>query len=121
MDIFAFKDLKVWHKAIDFADKVIRLSDDLDSNRKHFRLIEQLEACSASIAMNIAEGKGRNSKKEYVQFLYIARASTYECVTLLSLFYKRNWISEDKLKDLENDAKEIIKMIKGLINAISEK
>ena len=57
-DIFSFQKLKVWQKSILFAEKVIRLIDELDTNRKHYRLIEQLESASTSVAMNIAEGKG---------------------------------------------------------------
>ena len=54
---FGFEDLAVWEKATVFADQVIDLVEDLDTDRKHFRLIEQLEAASTSIAMNIAEGE----------------------------------------------------------------
>lgn len=59
---FAFEDLMVWQKAVDFAENVIKLIDNWDAPRKHYRLIEQLEAASTSIAMNIAEGKGRYSR-----------------------------------------------------------
>ena len=41
--------------------------ESLQSNRKHYRLVEQLESSATSVAMNIAEGKGRNSKKEFIQ------------------------------------------------------
>jgi len=70
-----FEDLEVWCKAVEFAKGVIELAESVETDRKHFRLIEQLEASSTSIALNIAEGKGRYSKKEFVQFLYIARNS----------------------------------------------
>ena len=56
-NFFSFQDLKVWQKAVDFAEKVIRSIDDFDAPRKHYRLIEQLESASTSVAMNIAEGK----------------------------------------------------------------
>ena len=59
--IFGFKDLKVWQKALDFADEVIELTENLNTKYKHFRLIEQIEGSSASVAQNISEGKGRNS------------------------------------------------------------
>ncbi len=117
---FGFKNLKVWQKAIDFADKVIELSENLNTSGKHYRLIDQIEASSASIAQNIAEGKGRHSQKEFSQFFYIARGSLYETVTLLNLFFKRNWIREDKLDELERDSFEIASMIKGLINSINK-
>ncbi len=65
MKKFAFRELKVRQKALDFANYAISLSENLQAARQHYRLIEQFEAASDSVAMNIAEGKGRNSKKEY--------------------------------------------------------
>ena len=114
----AFKDLHVWQKAIDFANQVISFSDNLNSDNKHYRLIEQLESAAASIAQNIAEGKGRLSKKEFVHYLYIARGSLYETITLLILFEKRNWITKKDLQEMETSAIEIASMLKGLINSI---
>jgi len=80
-----------------------------------------LESAVISIPMNIAEGKGRNSDKEYIHFLYIARGSLYETITLLNIFRNRNWISEDKLNEFERAGYEIASMIKGLINSIYKK
>jgi len=56
---FAFENLEVWQKAVEFANRVINLSEEIKTDRKHYRLIEQLESASTSIALNIAEGKGR--------------------------------------------------------------
>ena len=67
-------------------------SPKLKAESKHYRLIEQLEAAVTSIPMNIAEGKGRESKKEFVHFLHISRGSLYETLTLLEIFQMRNWI-----------------------------
>ena len=117
---YGFKDLTVWIRALEFANKVIELSESLNSNTKHYRLIEQIEAASASVAQNIAEGKGRYSKKEFKQFLYYSRGSLYETITLLNLFALRNWISNEQLVLLEDEANEIGKMINGLINSIKE-
>jgi len=89
-----FKDLKVRQKAIDFADSVIGLTEDRNTPVKHYRLIEQVEASSSSISQNIAEGKGRNSKNEFKQFLYIASGALYETVTLLNIFHKRTKMQE---------------------------
>ena len=83
-------------------------------------MIEQIEAACVSIPSNIAEGKGRESKKEYIRFLYIARGSLYETISLLNVFKNRNWITEDQLKNLETQGMEIVSMLKGLINAISK-
>lgn len=115
---FGFKDLIVWQKSMDFANDVLEVAAIISTERKHFRLIEQIESASTSVPQNIAEGKGRNSQKEFIHFLYIARGSLYETVTLLNIFHRRNWISSETLCSLEKQAYEIASMIKGLINSI---
>jgi len=117
----AYKELLVWQKSIDLATRVIQLVDGLNTDRKHYRLIEQLESSITSVPMNIAEGKGRESKKEFIRFLYVSRGSIYESLTLLEIFHRQSWINSETYQLFENDALEIIKMLKGLINAISEK
>ena len=54
---FGFEDLDVWNRAVDFAVNIIRMAETMEVERKHFRLLEQIEAASTSIAMNLAEGK----------------------------------------------------------------
>jgi four helix bundle protein len=115
---FAFEELKVYQKALDFAVSVIKILDEIDTPRKHFRLIEQLEASSTSVASNISEGKGRYSKKEFKQYLYIARGSLYETVTRLQIFHKLKWLNGRPFKKLYLEAEEINKMLSGLINSI---
>jgi len=117
---FSFEDLEVWQKAIEFASRVIIISEKIQTDRKHFRLIEQLEAASTSIALNIAEGKGRYSKKEFIQFLYIARASLYETISLLIIFHKNGWIDTIQLDEAKTYADEIGKMLSGLISAVKD-
>ncbi|MDD5258649.1 MAG: four helix bundle protein [bacterium] len=117
---FGFEDLNVWQKAIDFGSKVIRLTETLETNRKHYRLVEQLESSATSIAMNIAEGKGRYSKKEFVQYLYIARGSLFETVTLLIIFNTNKWINDKQLEEMKVSANEIGKMLSGLICSIKQ-
>lgn len=58
---FDFKDLLVWQKALNFANEVIAFTENLNTDKKHYRLTEQIEA--ASVSQNIAEGKGRHSSK----------------------------------------------------------
>ena len=117
---FTFEELEVWQKAIDFAKTIIALSDKLDSKNKHYRLIDQLESASTSIALNIAEGKGRYSKKEFIHFLYIAKGSLFETISLLVIFFKNNLITEYQLNELRVSAMEIGKMISGLINFLKQ-
>ena len=116
--LFSFQDLKVWQKAILFAEKVIRTIDKLQTPRKHYRLIEQLESAATSVAMNIAEGKGRQTTKEFIQFLFIARGSLFEVITLLIIFQRLNWIKNEAVVDFQQRAEEITKMINALIKSM---
>jgi four helix bundle protein len=115
---FGFKELLVWQKSMDFVDHVMDIIEKLDEGKRHFRLIDQLESSAASVPMNIAEGKGRNTQKEFAQFLYIARGSLYETITLLNIFSRRKWITEETLNKSEAHAFEIASMLKGLINSL---
>jgi four helix bundle protein len=48
------EDLDVWNKSVEFAIEVINIVEKIDTDRKHYRLLEQIEASSTSIAINIA-------------------------------------------------------------------
>ena len=114
----AYKDLIVWQHSMDFANAVIDLTEKLTSRRKHFRLVEQLESAATSVPMNIAEGKGRHSDREFIRFLYIARGSLYETMTLLALFELRGWITNEDFQTFELQSNQIVKMLHGLIASL---
>jgi four helix bundle protein len=115
---FAFEGLVVYQRALDFSIAVIDAIDQIETPRKHYKLIEQLEASSTSVALNIAEGKGRYSKKEFRQFLYISRGSLYETITMLTIFRRKKWLEESKYNVLYSEAEEISRMFSGLINSL---
>jgi four helix bundle protein len=115
---FGFENLEVWTRSVDFAVKVIELIESLETSRKHYRLLEQIEASSTSIGMNLVDGKGRFSKKEFVQYCYIARGSLYETMTLLEIFRRKKWIDDEDFDALKSEGLQIASMIKGLINSI---
>jgi four helix bundle protein len=114
----AYKELIVWQRSIDFACDIIDLIDTIESNRKHYRLVEQLESACTSIPMNIAEGKGRYSKKEFSHFLMIARGSLYETMTLLEIMKIKQWITNESYEKLEQQSQVIGKMINALNHSI---
>ena len=115
---FSFETLDVWKDAVDFADDCLNITERIFEQRRHYRLVEQMEAACTSIALNIAEGKGRYSKKEFVQFLYIARGSLFETVTLLEIFKKRNWLANNEYTEVRTKALSMGKRISSLINSI---
>jgi four helix bundle protein len=115
---FSFEDLEVWREAVDFADRCLELTGRLESARGRFRLLDQLESAATSPALNIAEGKGRFSKREFIQFLFIARASLFETVTLLEIFRRRKWIGDLEYSGFKRVAVHLGKGISSLVNAV---
>ena len=114
---FPFEKLEVWHLAIDLADFIISLLELFPQN-KHFRLIGQMEAAVSSIAQNIAEGKGRQHKKEFIQFLYVAEGSLFEVVTLTELFKRRGLFRDNEAATIRKQAEVLDRKLHGLINSL---
>ncbi len=77
-----YKDLKVWQKAVQLTKLIYELTSVFPTEEK-FGLTNQIRRASVSIPSNIAEGAGRNSDKEFVQFIAIATGSCYEVETQL--------------------------------------
>jgi len=114
----SYKDLIVWQKSMEFAVSVIEYAENLSCTKRHFRLIEQLEAAVTSIPMNIAEGKGRQTTKDYCHFLTYARGSLYETMTLLEIFKLKGWITSEEFSLLENQSNQIGKIINTILRKL---
>lgn len=71
--VFPFEKPEVWQESIELADFVLGLLEHVPQGR-HLRLVSQMEGAATSIAQNIAEGKGRQHRKEFLQYLSIAKA-----------------------------------------------
>jgi len=115
--IYPFEKLDVWKMAVDFAEKVLEILENIPPN-KHLRLVSQMEAAVTSIALNIAEGKGRHYKKEFIQFLYIAEGSLYETVTLIEVFRRRGLFDEETFAELRTWSENIDRKLNGLRNSL---
>lgn len=84
-----------------------------------FGLTSQMRRCSVSIPSNIAEGWGRFSRKNYIQFLRISRGSLYELETQIIITKELNYINDSE--SLERLIIEISKMLNSLIKKLEEK
>jgi len=113
---FRFQDLKIWQLAIEIADALFDIADELE-RKKLFRFAEQLRGSGMSMSNNIAEGSGSSSKKEFKNFLNIARRSTFENANILILLGRRNLITSnlmnDNLKNLDKLCRQITNFIKS--------
>ena len=115
--IFPFEKLDVYQMAVDLAENVLNLLEKLLQNR-HIRLISQMEAAATSPAQNIAEGKGHQYKKEFIQFLYIAQGSLFEVVTLNEVFRRRKLFNEEDSNEVRKRCEQIDRKLNGLINSL---
>jgi len=114
---FRFENLEIWKKAIKIGMELFDIADDLEK-RKLYRFAEQLRGAGLSMSNNIAEGSGSNSKKEFIQFLNIARRSTFENANMIMVYQMKNLISE-KIKDhLLSKLDELCRMISGFIKSL---
>ncbi len=110
----SYRDLIVWQKAMTLTKAVYFLTKSFPKDEV-YGLTSQIRRCSVSIPSNIAEGRGRNSDKEFIRFLNIALGSLYELQTQLELALSFNYIADySKLDDLSI---QIEKMLNALINS----
>ena len=114
---FPSEKLDVWHLAVAFADFILNILDSLPPN-KYLRVIGQMEAAVSSIPQNIAEGKGRQYKKEFIQYLYIAEGSLFEVLTLSEILKRRKLIIENESIEIRKQAEIIDRKLHGLINSL---
>ena len=109
--INSFKDLIVWQKSMYLVRLIYQVTKDFPKSEL-YGIISQMRRCAISIPSNIAEGYGRNSKKEYVQFYSIAYGSILELETQLILVRDLGYITEEKFMQAEELIHEVSKMIR---------
>ena len=96
---FRFEDLEIWQMAIELGDELFDIADTLEL-RKLYRFADQLRGAGLSMSNNIAEGSGSVSKKDFSNFLNIARRSTFENANILFVMTRRGLVEENKRDDL---------------------
>ncbi|MCF1751301.1 four helix bundle protein [Mariniradius sediminis] len=105
-----YKELKVWQKAIDLAVEVYRITELLPQNER-FGLISQMNRAVVSIPSNIAEGAGRNSLREFDNFLGIALGSSFELDSQLVISNRLSYVKNTDFDRLENHIEHLQNMI----------
>ncbi|CAN5301434.1 four helix bundle protein [soil metagenome] len=103
------KELKIWNKAIDLTVDVYKATSTFPSDER-FGLTSQSRRSAVSVPSNIAEGAGRNSNKEFCNFLGIANGSSFELQTQLVISNKLNLLNDDLLDNLLQQIDELQKM-----------
>ena len=115
----SFRQLKVWEKSMDLVEEVYRLVKRLPPDER-YALSDQMRRAVVSIPSNIAEGHGRFSSREFVQFLSIAKGSLYELTTQLFICVRVGYLTEADILQSEKLCNEIERMLSSLISRINE-
>jgi four helix bundle protein len=114
----SYRDLRVWQHAMDLAEEIYRLTERFPKYEL-YGLTSQLRRAAVSVASNIAEGKGRQTDKDFVNFLYHARGSLLEVETQIQLARRLKYLTEKDEETFLERTKSIGQQLAGLINALS--
>jgi four helix bundle protein len=97
-----FEDLEIWQSAAALAIKFHKVADQLEQ-RRFYRYAEQIRSAGLSLSNNIAEGSGSTHKREFIQFLNIARRSLFEDASMLLVFEKMGLLESALINELLTD------------------
>ena len=112
-----YKELVVWKKSVDLAIGVYKVTGPFP-DAERFGLTGQMRRAATSLPANIAEGWGRGTTKEYVQFLLIARGSLMELETHAIISRELHYLSQENFVELQAQIQEIGRMLNGLIQSL---
>lgn len=115
----SFRDLVAWQKAMKLVTAIYRATDSFPA-RERYGLTNQVCRAAVAIPSDIAEGKGRISKKEYVQMLARARGSSYEVQTQLEIVFNLEFLDSKAFEVLSEQAAEVGRLLNGLITKIQQ-
>ena len=114
-----FRDLIAWQKAMALVVDVYRATASFPSTER-YRLVDQLCRAAVAIPSDLAEGKGRLSKKEFIQMVARARGSSYEVQTQLEAAYKLGYLADAAFDVLIEKASEVSRLLNGLIKNLQK-
>lgn len=118
--MISYKKLDVWIQSMQTVKQIYDLTKSYPSNEQ-YGLISQTKRAAVSIPSNIAEGLGRNHKKDTIQFLHISRGSAYELETLISVAYMIEIISNESYNRINPIIESNIRLLSGFINYLNNK
>lgn len=107
---FRFEGLEIWRLSIDLASHVYEVTENFPKNEV-FGLRSAIRNAASSIPMNIGEGSGRGSKRDFSRFLNIAMGSIYEVITGMAIALKRRYVTAEEYRATYAEAEILAKKI----------
>jgi len=114
------KDLEVWRMSIEMVTKIYTLTRSFPKEEL-YGLTNQMRRAAVSVPSNIAEGAGRNSTKELLQFLYFSTGSLSELETQIIIAHNLGYLNNEQKQDIENIISYIFVMLSKLVQSLKEK
>lgn len=118
--IHSYRDLEVWQKSMDLVEMCYRVTHNFPKNEV-YGLTSQLRRAAISVPANIAEGRQRQHRKEFMQHLSIAYGSLAELETHLELAQRLNYLERFQMDDALDMTNRIGRMINGLKRSLNSK
>lgn len=109
-----YKDLDVWKASIDLVNEIYSLTKAFPANET-YGLSSQMKRASVSISANIAEGLGRQNKKDTIHFFHISRGSLYELDTLLHICFLNNFLVKEVFERIIMKIERVVQLVNGFI------
>ena len=120
MDDFFYRKLLAYQHALLLVKGIYAITTKFPSSEK-YGLTDQIQRAAVSIPSNIAEGMGRNSIKERIHFLEIAKGSLMETMCQLEIAHILNYISDEEFKNNEESLVNTSRLLAGLKKSLEEK
>lgn len=117
MQSSSFRDLRVWQQAMELTLAVYRSTAGFPKFEL-YGLAQQMRRAAVSVASNVAEGKGRNSDKEFRRFLFHSRGSLLELETQILIASKLEYLSAAQSDELRTLATQVGRSLAGLLNSL---
>ena len=112
-----YRELKVWQRAMKFTVMIYKETGHWPSDER-FGLVSQIRRATSSIPLNIAEGAGNGSNKEFCRYLEMALRSSYEVMTAIDIGRGLEFLPNEHADSLLREADEIAAMIVGLMKSL---
>ena len=109
MGMHNFRELKIWQRSMNLAEKVYKIVADFPKEEK-YGLTAQIKSCTVSIPSNISEGAGRATHKQFKYFLEISMGSCNELQTQLELSKRFNYLVQDLANEIIDEVFQVYKM-----------
>ena len=113
----SYQELIVWQRSFALVNTLYPLTERFPKSQQ-FSLVQQIQRAAVSIPSNIAEGYNRQSRKEYLQFLYIALGSLAELETQIMIAHAQHYVTPHQAKELLDETTQIGRMLRTLIKKL---